>query len=125
MSKSNTETFLGRAAILEKEDLARERVPVPEWGGHVFIQAFSATDRDAFEKDMVDTTAATPKNNLENFRARLVCRTCVDEKGNKIFAIKDIPALGKKSAKALSRLYDVATRLNGIGVKDVEDLTKN
>ena len=42
-----------------------------------------------------------------------------------MFTDRDVERLGKKSALALDRIYEVAQRLNGIGKKEIDELTKN
>jgi hypothetical protein len=104
---------LNREAILAAQDLPREEVQVPEWGGSVWISAMSGAARDEWE----DSLQAPPgeKVNLSNIRARLVCFTAVDEAGKRLFSLKDAEALGAKSGKALARCAKVAQRLSGIG----------
>jgi hypothetical protein len=63
--------------------------------------------------------------NLKNIRAKLVALTVVDEEGNRIFSDSDASALGKKSAAALDRVFEVAQRLSGLRPEDVEELSKN
>ena len=50
---------------------------------------------------------------------------CVDEEGNQLFSEKDISALGKKSAHALDKIFEVGQRLSGITKEDVDDMSKN
>ena len=40
--------ILSKDAILAADDLPRETVHVPEWGGDVYVRTMSGTDRDAF-----------------------------------------------------------------------------
>ena len=63
--------------------------------------------------------------NLKNLRAKLIVLTVVGDMGEKLFTEADIEAIGGKSAKALDRIFMVAQRINGIGQKEVEELTKN
>jgi hypothetical protein len=42
-----------------------------------------------------------------------------------MFSDQDVTKLGKKSARALDRVFDVSQRLSGITKEDVEDLAKN
>ena len=118
-------SFLNRESILGSEDLAREEVQVPEWGGSIYVRCMTGTERDAFECEVYANRGKELQVNTENFRARLLVRTLVDEKGDRIFADADIGALGQKSGKALDRLYSVAKRLSGLSPKDVDELTKN
>ena len=118
--------FLNRDAILKQDDLVKERVDIPEWNGFVYVRSMTAAERDEFEIDMLASKDEnSDEKNMDNFRSRLCARTIVNAKGKRMFSVDDIPALGNKSALALARLYNVATRINGIGQKVVEDLTKN
>jgi hypothetical protein len=117
--------ILSRGEILAADTtLPTETVPVPEWGGSVIVQGLSGTARDAFESTLVKQRGRKSESNLENFRAKLLVRSLVDEKGNLLFVEKDIPALGRKSAIALERVYEVAQRLSRLTPEDVEELTE-
>jgi len=107
--------------ILRADDLPREEVDVPEWGGAVFVRTMAGVERDAFEQSIADESG----RNLTNLRARLAVLTVVDADGARIFADADADALGKKSAAGLSRIFDVAQRLNALTNSDVEELEKN
>lgn len=117
--------LLTAADILAADDLSREKVDVPEWGGHVFVQTLDGTGRDAFETDLVSSNGDDKKINRENFRGKLLGRCIVDDKGKRLFTEAQIEALGKKSAKALDRCLEVAKRLNALSNEDVEELTGN
>lgn len=107
--------------ILNADDLVREKVVVPEWGLTAWIQTLTGTERDRFEAGMlIDRKAG--KLNLQNLRARLVVLCLVDENGKTIFQASDAEALGKKSASALQRLFNVAQRLSGFSETDAGDL---
>ena len=118
-------TYLDRAAILAVPDIATEDVDVPEWGGVVRVRGLTASQRDAFEAASLQGKGKNTSVNLHNLRARLVALCIVDEDGNQLFAERDVHVLGQKSAAAIDRIYDTATRLSGIGENDVEELTKN
>lgn len=112
--------MLTKEAILSADDLPRERVSVPEWGGDVFVRTMTGTDRDAFEASLI----GNKDGRMENVRARLVSLTLCNEIGTRIFGDDDIAALGAKSAKALDRVFAVAQRLNGIGVEQADAAKK-
>ena len=118
-------TLLDRAAILAVPDITTEDVEVPEWGGVVRVRGLTASQRDKFEADSLQGKGRNTSVNLHNLRARLVATCLVGESGAPVFAERDIYELGQKSASAIDRIYDVATRLSGIGENDVEELTKN
>jgi len=115
--------MLTRDQILMCDDLPRETVQVPEWGGEVQVRTMTGTDRDAFESSLIGKDNQSG-GRLENVRARLVSLTLCDETGVRLFTDGDITALGQKSAKALDRVFTVAQRLNGIGTDQV-DVAKN
>jgi hypothetical protein len=113
---------LTRASILAVQDLPRELVEVPEWGGAVYVRAMTALERDAFEASFVKGQGKRAQVSLLNVRAKLVVRTIVDEQGNRIFEDGDAEALGAKSASAVNRAFEAAARLSGITEQDEADL---
>lgn len=112
---------LTRDQILEANDLQKESVEVPEWGGSVLVATMSGRARDAWEQSLV----AGKGVNMENIRARLVAFTVVDDQGNRMFSDGDVDALGRKSGAALDRVVDVARRLNKLTERDLEDIKGN
>lgn len=118
-------TLLNKAQILKAEDLTIETVKVPEWDGEVNVRTMTGTERDKFETSLIDSKGNDITRNTTNLRAKLLSLCIVDKDGKRLFNDKEISDLGGKSAKALDRLFAVAQKLNGIGVEDVEDLTKN
>jgi len=119
--------YLSADDILNADDLPREAVDVPEWGGTVLVQGMSGTDRDRFEAAMLnkDMTGVDKDKALEMYRARLAAACIVDENGKRLFQGAAVKRLGEKSAQALSRVVDVASRLSGLTPEDVEELTGN
>jgi len=117
--------MLTRDQILQANDIQTEEVSVPEWGGTVLVRALDGEERDALEASMIQGKGKNAQVNLKNLRAKLVARSIVDENGKRLFEDSDIPALAKKSAAALNRVYEVAQRLSGITPEDVDELTKN
>lgn len=115
-------SLLSRSQILESDDLVTEDVPVPEWGGDVRVRTLTGTERDAFE---LSISGDGKKKNLENLRARLAALCIIDEDGQRVFSDDDVRKLGLKSAGALGTVFDVASRLNGLTEKDVEELAGN
>jgi hypothetical protein len=118
---------LTRDAILGATDIETEEVDVPQWGGTVLVRGLSGTDRDDYEASLVDLRAGRKhaRPDLKNTRAKLVVRCIVDENGNKLFSERDIALLGRKSAAALDRVYEVAARLSGLGGEAEDDAEGN
>jgi hypothetical protein len=112
---------LDREAILGVSDIKTIEVPVPEWGGSVFIKGLTGAQRDEFEA----SNRRNGEQNLTNIRARFLVRCIVNEAGTRIFADQDAAALGKKSSAAIDRLWDVATDLSGSSAKAQEEMEGN
>ena len=117
--------LLSKEQILKADDLKSEIVEVPEWGGDVKVRMMTGTERDSFETSIFDAKGKDSKVNMKNLRAKLIVLTVINDAGEKLFIDADIENLGGKSAKALDRIFAVAQRINGIGQKEVEELTKN
>jgi hypothetical protein len=100
-------------------------VPVPEWAGEVTVRTLMAYEKDAWEESLADSKGKKVKIDMSNLRAKLCALTIVDDKGKCIFSEHDVVALGRKGAKAIGRVYDVAASLNGISEEDAEELVKN
>ena len=113
---------LSKEAILNADDLKQQEVDIPEWGGSVLIRELRGVERDAFEEGSLDK-----KRNLTmtNIRARLVAMSAIDESGDRLFTTADAAELGKKSAAALNRLFEVSCSLSGITDADVKELEGN
>lgn len=121
--------FLTKEQILEAQDITTEVVPVPEWGGDVMVRGLSGLERDAFEATIISQNGMQRRRvqmNLTNFRAKLVARCVVDpDTQQRMFSDEEAARLGKKSAAALQRVFNVAQRLSGLSEEDIEELTKN
>jgi len=113
--------MLSRDAILKADDLPKETVAVPEWGGEVTVMAMSGALRDEYE----DVIYIGEDKNLDNIAAKLCVFSIVDADGELVFSILDIEKLSKKNGAALERVFDVARRLSGIGSQEVAGLKKN
>ena len=122
--------FLGKDAILNADDLTVDEVEVPGWGGTVRVKGLTGVERDDWEASRVDMKAkvkagqARPQN-LVNWRASLVVRTVVGEDGKLLFSDKDIVALGKKSALAITKVFDKAMQLSGLTDEDEKELQED
>lgn len=104
-------TYLTAQAILGSDDLTREEVPVPEWGGVVLVRAATAGERDRFEMG----AALAAKNKTEqDFRASLVVRCLIDEAGDRVFTDRQIAQVSGKNGAVVDKLFDVIRRLSGM-----------
>ncbi len=114
--------MLTKEEILGAEDLKTEEVPVPEWGGSVMVREMSALEREEFRAVSVAEDGSV---NPHNFAARLAAATICDGRGNRLFGLEEAEALGRKSARALTRVADVAMRLSAIERRTAENLAGN
>lgn len=109
--------LLSKTAILTAEDLKHEDVQVAEWGGEVRVRSMTGTQRSAFGDSLV---GADGKSDTRDFRLKLIVACAVDENGEPLFTVDDLDALSAKSGAALERVFNAASRLNGVGVDGVE-----
>ena len=107
---------LSKASILAAKDTKlSEALPVPEWGGEVYIKTLSGTERDAFED-------AYAENKMKAFRCRFLVLTLSDDKGQRLFEDGDVAELGKKSSVVINRLFEAAWKHNAFTNEAVESL---
>ena len=119
--------ILNRTEILNMNDIVVQEVHVPEWGEDaiVYVKGMTGRERDQFEASLVEMRGGgTTHIKLENVRAKLVALTTCDESGKRLFTSKDAEELGKKSASALQRLFEVSQHLSGLTPADVDELVK-
>lgn len=119
------EKALTAADILKNDDTLREKVFVPEWGGFVYVSTMSGTAKDMYESLCLEYVGGKMKQKEGNIRAKLIAASVTDEAGNLMFKASQVEALGKKSARALDRVFEVASRLNAVTNDDVKELAKN
>ena len=93
---------LSAAEIISKFDRKPRKVEVPEWGGHVSVAEISAADAERFFS-----------KEKEYHMADFLAMCLVDDDGNRLFTDEQISDLGKKSAKVIRRLVEVAQEVNG------------
>jgi hypothetical protein len=65
------------------------------------------------------------KTKRVHFRARLVYYCACDGEGKDLFHETDIPVLGAHSTAAITRICDVAFRINKFTRDEIEELEKN
>jgi hypothetical protein len=118
-------TTLSKDQILQSNDLPMELVPVPEWGGDVWVRGMKGTERDAFEASVVTfKSKGNTDLNMKDVRAKLAAYCICDENGVRLFTDKEVMALSGKSASALQRIFKVGQKLSGIGDDDIKELTE-
>lgn len=114
--------FLSRDMILGADDLQRSVVPVPEWGGEVYVRMLTGGERELFEQWAMAERDGGRAQTPRNVRARLAALTLCDAEGRNLFTLADVEALAAKASAPLERVFDVAWRLNRLGGGEVEAL---
>jgi hypothetical protein len=112
--------MLNKEQILSFNDVKIEKVSVPEWGTDVYVRSISAKQQDSWSDELRKNKDSKP-----NFQASFLVLCVCDESGNLLFGKTDADMLGEKSASALNRLFNVASKLNGLSSEDVKELEKN
>lgn len=115
---------LSKDDILGCEDMPRQKVDVPEWGGHVYVRTMTGDERDAYE-EWVSRQTGEGGVGVVGVRGRVVALCVVDNAGNRIFSDADAEKLGKKSSAALQRIFDAIVKLNFMKPDEIEALAKN
>ena len=114
--------ILTKEQILQAQDIKKEKVEVPEWGGAVYVKTMTAAEKDKFEKSVMGKPGSEP--DIEGVRAKMLAQTIVDEQGKLLFTLEEVDLLSAKAARACDRIFAVAQRLSGFTAEDVEDLAK-
>lgn len=114
-------------AILAAPDRAKcVPVEMPEWNLTVYVTELSADERDELETIWLKHRGEREDN--IGFRAFTVAFCLCDADGKRLFAddpVKAAEALGVKRGHSITRIFNVATRLNAITRSDQEELEKN
>lgn len=114
---------LTAADIVAADDLDRELVHVPEWGGAVWVYALNGRERGQYMQAVVDVDKNTGKASPVIGKAELVlvALSVKDDDGRRLFPDGDgMAQLAGKSARVIARLHAVANRLSGLAVDSVE-----
>lgn len=107
-----------RKTILNTDDIQKETVPIPEWGG-VVVEVRGMTSGDRFK--LLQNTSVDGKVNFQRWFPDLVIASVFDpETGEQVFEPADRDALLAKSGKVIGNLAEVASRLSGLSDADVE-----
>jgi hypothetical protein len=109
------------SAIFAAQDLKRESVPVPKWGGDVLMSELSAGKREEFYEWLRTQQANAITLTVPGYRERMVVLSAIKEDGSPLFTLDQVERLSSKSNAILTQLSDVAHRLSGLGVAAVEE----
>ena len=115
--------------ILDAPDASLVRAKAPKAWGEVFLRPMSAADRDAFEGEQIELADAAKRAGrsevaatAKDLRARLLVRCLCRADGTLFYGPEDVAALGRNPAGVLDPIYRQASKLNALGVAEVEAL---
>lgn len=121
-------TVLSKAAILAANDIKRELIEIPEWGGSVYIKELSAAERGRYLKALYVLSKQGEDAIVAHGQATLAAHVVVDETGQRLFSDAEIPVLAARNAAALVRIEKASAKLNLLSTNldaDVEAEAKN
>lgn len=119
---------LSKDDFLKADDRTAEEVDLsdlPGYHGSVLVRGMTGEERDRFEASTFQRRGDRVERNFHNLRARLVAWCCVDDDGKPLFDLAEVELIGKKSAAAISRIYDMAAKLSGITESDAAELAQD
>lgn len=99
-------------------------VDVKEWGVTVYIKQMTVGERDAFEL-AVQKSKKNGIVELDNIRSRFLAMTLCDSAGQLLCKPDEFAQLATLSASPMERLFDIASKQNGLSKDDVETLAGN
>jgi hypothetical protein len=115
---------LTRDEILDKDDIERKEIPVPEWGGTVWIRQLTRGEQDAYLKRQMgdaklktgkrDTSGEFAASSMFGHDTWLCARGICDESGKPLFSDKDIEALAKKNGKTIGSIALEIVKFSGM-----------
>lgn len=123
-------SVIGREAIRAAQDLPEETIYVSEWGGEVILRGLTGRQRDEYEHSLLtfDKKGNVEQVNTRRSRVRLVALCMVDEDRMPLYNAAeegDLAELESKSSLVINQLYEIASRLSGLGGDAIEDAEKN
>ena len=116
---------LNKEQILAARDIQIEEFYVPEWDGSIYIKTMTAEERDKFEEAIFIKDGGKRKADVLGLRAKLCAFVICDAEGNRLFSESEVEALSKKSAAALTRIFEKSQELSATREGDLEELVKN
>ena len=128
--------MLSREQILNKVDIEIKEIPVPEWGGNIFIRQLSRGEQDTYLKRQYGDTRLKQDSKARNQEISAVniyghdaylcvCGIC-NEDGTPVFKQTDVEDLKKKNGMVIGRIAVEIVKFSGMASDiPVEDEVKN
>lgn len=124
MSESNGKSLTRDQIFSKAPEFARERVEVPQWGGHVYVKQITARAIESWQDwlgDQDDTKAVK-----HSFRVKLILLCVCDEDGRLIFTNEaDLAVLSDVQNAVVELLWLACRRVNRMDKEATEKAAKN
>ena len=115
MENGNGLPRLTKEQILSVDDLARERIEIPEWHGSVLIRELTAYERNKIGVEFMGSDGSMDQSKLSpDLFPRIAAAVIIDESGKRMFTVEDIEKLGEKSFDAINRIVARALVISGM-----------
>jgi len=128
---------LTRDEILQFDDFEYTYEPVPEWTPRgqaepvlARIRSLSADEASAYQKSISkvkrnpQTGQVETELDLSEMKVRLVALSLCDAQGKRLFTDDELRLLGRKSERAIHRLFEACTKFSRVGPEGVEEAVK-
>lgn len=122
--EENTNKILTLADMLATE-LECDEVDCPEWGGVVYIQELTATDRTTMTKRLSNGRGGVDWNKIDGFAPFLLVHGVLNPDGNLYLSNDDAKALCRRSSKIVDRIAKAIARLSGLTKEAQVEKVKN
>ncbi len=117
--------LLNREQFLELAEVPRKTAVVPTSRGDVIVRSLTASELALHEASFYDKEGKKIPKHLVTMRERWVVASVVDENGNKLLTLDDLPKIGKFPSADVDAIVDKARELSTNAQRPVEDLAGN
>jgi Phage tail assembly chaperone, TAC len=126
---------ISKQQIQNSNDRVIKRVLVPEWSNgdaeaYVVVRSMTVKERAGYEQYWNDTYPDREKESgakpaTSEVVARMIVYTVVDDAGEPLFTVEDIPSFNDRNSAVLTRLWNAAIELNGVNAQKVQEAKAN
>ena len=109
-------SILSAADIAAVQDLKRETLPAPEWGGELLLQELTGRQREQLLAWLRNLPDDDPSAVTHGYRERVLAMSLISEDGTPLFPDLEegVAVLGAKSNPMLVRAADAALTLSSL-----------
>lgn len=110
--------------ILAADNLKPQEVPIPEWGGTVFVRTLSALEAIRLSGLLQDISGDPIRIAQERVVMALSAYLC-DADGNALATVEQARAIAGKRATAVNAIVEAGHRINSVDANTAEGAAKN